>query len=143
MTQPIDPRTFASTCLCLSVRRAARSIGRQYDDAFRHLGINNGQFTILMAASADRTIGIAELAQELAMDASTLTAALKPLERDGLITLAQDLPDRRSKQVRLTVKGRNLLEQAVPIWWQAQSALLAQTGLEHAESIRSMLSAMT
>lgn len=56
------------------------------------------------------------VASLLAMDRTTLTAALKPLERRGLVRVSQDPSDRRSRILTLTGEGRNLLERAVPVW---------------------------
>ncbi len=56
------------------------------------------------------------VASLLAMDRTTLTAALKPLERRGLVKVVQDPVDRRSRILRLTGKGQNLLVRAVPVW---------------------------
>jgi DNA-binding MarR family transcriptional regulator len=56
------------------------------------------------------------VASLLAMDRTTLTAALKPLERRGLATVAADPGDRRSRLMVLTPKGMTLLARAVPIW---------------------------
>jgi DNA-binding MarR family transcriptional regulator len=59
---------------------------------------------------------MAVVASLLAMDRTTLTAALKPLERRGLVTVAADPGDRRSRLMALTPKGMTLLAKAVPIW---------------------------
>jgi DNA-binding MarR family transcriptional regulator len=56
------------------------------------------------------------VASLLAMDRTTLTAALKPLERRGLVEVLRDQSDRRSRLLKLTDNGRNLLARALPIW---------------------------
>lgn len=56
------------------------------------------------------------VASLLAMDRTTLTAALKPLERAGLVKVIPDPSDRRSRILKLTNKGRGLLARAVPVW---------------------------
>jgi DNA-binding MarR family transcriptional regulator len=56
------------------------------------------------------------VASMLAMDRTTLTAALKPLERRGLVKVIPDSLDRRSRILKLTDKGRKLLARAVPVW---------------------------
>ena len=56
------------------------------------------------------------VASLLAMDRTTLTAALKPLERRGLVKVSQDPSDRRSRILKLTAKGHNLLIRAIPVW---------------------------
>jgi len=58
------------------------------------------------------------VASLLAVDRTTLTAALKPLERRGLVKVSPDPDDRRSRILELTVQGEDLLARAVPVWEQ-------------------------
>ena len=111
------------TCLCLAAQRAARSLARRFDDAFRPLGLTNGQFSLLMALNRPKPPSIAPLADFLVMDRTTLTAALKPLERRGLIRIAVDPNDRRGRLLSLTAQGRRLLAKAVPIWREHHAIL--------------------
>lgn len=111
------------TCLCLATQRAARALARRFDDAFRALGLTNGQFSLLMALNRPKPPSIGPLAEFLAMDRTTLTAALKPLERRGLIRVAVDPDDRRGRLLHLTAKGRKLLAKALPIWRQNHQTL--------------------
>ena len=71
------------------------------------------------------------VAKLLAMDRTTLTAALKPLERRGLVKIAVDRNDKRSRTLQLTVAGRNLLKTAFPIWKREHAALEKQIGSAH------------
>lgn len=103
-------------CLCLHVRRAARALARRFDDALRPLDLTNGQFSLLMSLNRTQPPGMAAVASLLAMDRTTLTAALKPLKRRGLVNVKADRVDRRSHLMTLTPKGRNLLARAVPVW---------------------------
>jgi DNA-binding MarR family transcriptional regulator len=103
-------------CLCLHVQRAARALARRFDEALRPLDLTNGQFSLLMSLNRPEPPAMAAVASLLAMDRTTLTAALKPLERRGLVTVAPDPGDRRSRLMALTPKGMALLAQAVPIW---------------------------
>jgi DNA-binding MarR family transcriptional regulator len=103
-------------CLCLHVQRAARALARRFDEALRPLDMTNGQFSLMMSLNRPKPPGIAAVASLLAMDRTTLTAALKPLERRGLVKVMADPADRRSRLVTLTPKGMNLLATAVPIW---------------------------
>ena len=116
------------TCLCLAAQRAARALARRFDDAFRPLDLTNGQFSLMMALNRPKPPSIAPLAEFLAMDRTTLTAALKPLERRGLITVSIDPDDRRGRLLRLTAKGRALLAKALPIWKAHHAALDEQVG---------------
>jgi DNA-binding MarR family transcriptional regulator len=100
----------------LHLQRAARSLARRFDEAFRPLELTNGQFSILMSLNRPEPPPMGPVADLLAMDRTTLTAALKPLERRGLVRIAQDKIDRRSRILILTANGRALLARAAPIW---------------------------
>jgi DNA-binding MarR family transcriptional regulator len=114
------------TCLCLHLQRAARSLARRFDDALRPLGLTNGQFSLMMSLNRPEPPGMADVASLLAMDRTTLTAALKPLQRRALVKITVAPADCRARLMTLTPKGRKLLAQAVPIW---QSTHLAVEGL--------------
>ena len=111
------------TCLCLHVQRAARALARRFDEALRPLGLTNGQFSLLMSLNRPEPAGMGGVANLLAMDRTTLTAALKPLERRGLLTIAPDPKDRRARVLSLTPDGRALLAQALPIWTREHGKL--------------------
>jgi DNA-binding MarR family transcriptional regulator len=119
------------TCLCLHVQRAARAVARRFDEALRPLALTNGQFSLLMSLNRPEPPSIGSVAALLAMDRTTLTANLKPLERRGLVTVTVDEADKRSRRMTLTSTGRALLAAAVPIWKRTHAAidrLLAGSG---------------
>lgn len=109
------------TCLCLHVRRAARATARRYDEALRPVGLTSGQFSLMMALNRPAAPALGEVARLLAMDRTTLTANLKPLERRGLVSVNEDPADKRSRRLALTEAGREVLAAAVPLWRQAQA----------------------
>ncbi|MGA2170221.1 MAG: MarR family transcriptional regulator [Terracidiphilus sp.] len=98
------------------MQRAARALARRFDEALRPFGLTNGQFSLLMSLNRPEPLPMAPVASLLAMDRTTLTAALKPLERRGLAKVFPDPSDRRSRILKLTARGRNLLARAVPAW---------------------------
>ena len=104
------------SCLCLHVQRAARALARRFDDAFRPLGLTNGQFSLLMSLNRPKPAGMASLAGLLAMDRTTLTAALKPLQRRRLVKVAPDPADGRGRLLTLTQRGHTTLARALPVW---------------------------
>lgn len=104
------------TCLCLHVQRAARALARKFDEALRPLDLTNGQFSLLMSLNRPEPPGMGPVAHLLAMDRTTLTAALKPLEKRGLLETVTDSRDRRLRRMRLTPAGHALLASAMPIW---------------------------
>src|SRR5947209_17992365 len=88
-------------CLCLHLRRAARAVARRFDAAFRPLGLTSGQFSLLMSLNRKEPPAMGSIAALLAMDRTTLTANLKPLERRGLVQVKVDPADRRSRSLVL------------------------------------------
>lgn len=129
------------TCLCLHVQRAARALARRFDDALRPVGLTNGQFSLLMSLNRPEPAGMGGVASLLAMDRTTLTAALKPLLRRGLLIVAPDPEDRRARVLSLTSAGRAVLAQAVPIWTREHAAL-DETLAGGSEALRTGLKAI-
>lgn len=130
------------TCLCLHIQRAARALARRFDDALRPLGLTNGQFSLLMALNRPEPPAMQPVAQLLAMDRTTLTAALKPLERKGFIVIMVDPADRRSRLLELTDQGHELLAQALPIWRETHAEVEADLGGMAADDLRMGLAAL-
>jgi DNA-binding MarR family transcriptional regulator len=104
------------SCLCLHLQRAARALARRFDAALRPVGLTSGQFSLLMSLNRAEPPTMGQVSALLAMDRTTLTANLKPLERRGLVTVTLDANDRRARRMRLTPDGRQVLAAAVPIW---------------------------
>lgn len=130
------------TCLCLHVQRAARSLARRFDDALRPLGLTNSQFSLLMALNRPSPPPMGPVAALLAMDRTTLTAALKRLEARGLVQVMHDPMDRRSRLLALTSAGEQLLARAVPIWKDSHARLEAGLPDGHAIRLRQDLAAL-
>jgi len=116
-------RKIRDRCLCLHVHRAARMVARRFDEALRPLGLTNGQFSLLTSLNRPQPARMGAVAALLAMDRTTLTAALKPLQRRGLIAVALDPADRRSRLITLTAAGRSVLARAIPRWQRTQAKL--------------------
>jgi DNA-binding MarR family transcriptional regulator len=110
-------------CLCLAAQRAARALARRFDTAFVPFDLTNRQFSLLMSLNRPEPPLMRDTANFLAMDRTTLTAALKPLERRGLVTITADKKDRRGRRLVLTQKGNALLAAAYPVWAQTHDDL--------------------
>jgi DNA-binding MarR family transcriptional regulator len=131
------------TCLCLHLQRAARAVARRFDAALRPLGLTNGQFSLLMSLNRAKPASIGDISALLAMDRTTLTANLKPLERRGVVTVSVDHADKRSRRLALTPAGHALLVAAVPVWETQHAAiegLLIETEPDRLRSDLRMLS---
>lgn len=130
-------------CLCLHAQRAARALARRFDDALRPFGLTNGQFSLLMALNRPEPPGMGPVAALLAMDRTTLTAALKPLERRGLVEIAADPRDRRGRRLILTGEGQALLARALPAWRDTHEKVEAGLSGTDADTLRAGLNALS
>ena len=131
------------TCLCLHLQRAARAVARLFDAALRPLSLTNGQFSLLMSLNREEPASIGSVSALLAMDRTTLTANLKPLERRGLVKVSIDDGDRRSRRLKLTPAGRALLVSAVPIWNQTHAIVDNLLPRANSEELRVDLRALS
>jgi DNA-binding MarR family transcriptional regulator len=124
------------TCLCLHAQRAARALARRFDMALKPVGLTNGQFSLLMSLNRPEPPPMGPVANLLAMDRTTLTAALKPLEKRGLLSIEPDPRDKRGKRLKLTPEGLAVLASAVPIWTRTHGEVEAQIGNGDADRLR-------
>jgi DNA-binding MarR family transcriptional regulator len=97
------------------------------------------QFTLLVAIHLLEPVPITQLAQELFTDQTTLTRNIKLLEKRGLVAINPG-EDRRIKLASLTVEGQAVLEQALPLWEQAQVEVRQHFGQEKWQTLLSLLS---
>jgi DNA-binding MarR family transcriptional regulator len=131
------------TCLCLHLQRAARAVARRFDAALRPLNLTSGQFSLLMSLNRADPASIGSVSALLAMDRTTLTANLKPLERRGLVKVTINDADRRARRLKLTRAGRALLVAAVPIWKQTHAEIDGLLPRANSEELRVNLRALT
>ena len=125
-------------CACFDLRRATRAVSRMYDDFLRDAGLNITQFSMLRLICAEKELSISTLGRSMVMERTSITRALAPLEREGLI---QSRPgtDKRIRVVSVSNKGRRLVEGTEPKWRQAQEALLEMIGEDRWRAMRTVL----
>jgi DNA-binding MarR family transcriptional regulator len=147
-TREILPLPFAATlevrdaCLCLHVQRAARALARKFDEVLRPLDLTNGQFSLLTSLNRPEPPTIGSVANLLAMDRTTLTAALKPLERRKLVKIVVDKEDKRSRRLVITAAGRVLLGKAFPVWKETHVEVEFRIAGGDADDLRAALRAL-
>jgi DNA-binding MarR family transcriptional regulator len=128
---------MAAGCLCFRARRVSRALTRMYDEALRPLGIQATQLTLLNAvAMMGEEAAMGRLADVLAMDQTTLSRNLRPLEKAGLLALSRLPADRRVRVARLTPDGERRVEDALPLWRQAHARVVATLGEDAAAELR-------
>ncbi|HTV71489.1 MAG TPA: MarR family transcriptional regulator [Rhizobiaceae bacterium] len=130
-------------CMCLHAQRAARALARRYDEALRPVGLTNGQFSLLMSLNRPEPARMGAVATLLAMDHTTLTANLKPLERRRLVSIIIDPQDRRGRLLALTKDGIAVLMKALPIWEQEQQAVEGLLAGSAPDTVRADLRALS
>ena len=130
-------------CLCLHVQRAARALARRFDEVFRPLDLTHGQFSLLTSLNRPEPPSIGSVATLLAMDRTTLTANLKPLERRGLVKVSVDKDDKRSRRLTITTAGRALLAKAYPLWRQTHATIEQQVTGCRPNNLRDALRALS
>jgi DNA-binding MarR family transcriptional regulator len=105
----------------------SRAVTQLYDDVLRPSGLRVTQFSILASIARMGEANLRQLEDALAIDQTTLTRSLNLLERDSVIARVPH-PDGRIKAMRLTSKGRRVLEAARPLWARAQGKVLRELG---------------
>ncbi len=122
---------LSATAMCTSfnLRKASRMVTQYFDDALKPSGLKSTQFSLLAAAANAGSLPISMLAREMAMDRTTLTRNLQPLEKEGLLRIEAG-EDRRVRRVAITAEGEAVLTRAFPMWRKAQTAMIDRIGDE-------------
>lgn len=105
-------------CFCLQSRMAARAITRRYNAVLAPTGLEITEFSLLAALATIKGESVADLAEQLAFERTTLVRNLKRLEERGLVR--QTSTGGRAVWYTLTSDGLALLRQAAPLWRRAQ-----------------------
>ena len=117
--------------MCGNLRRAGRLITKVYDTYFQPIGIKVTQYTLLLAVQRMGPVTMQKLADEVILERTTCTRNLRILENSGFICLQQG-NDKRKKYIALTQKGTDKLQEARPLWEEAQSFIFHQVGEKEA-----------
>ena len=128
-------------CYSFTARHASRHLAQFYERMIASSGIHIQQFTILAIIKHKGPLSVLELAQELAMDRTTLARSLSPIERDAYIAIVSSKEDRRTRIISITPKGKEKLEEAIKLWRKAQAEFESRFGVERAAKLREELRA--
>ncbi len=127
-----------SVCACTNLRKAARVATQRYDAALKPCGLRATQLTLLLACAEPQGTTIAELAEALAVDRTTLSRTLRPLARKGLIDVGRGR-DRRARRIAISAAGGEALAAALPLWAEAERAFAESLGWDEMERLLSAL----
>jgi DNA-binding MarR family transcriptional regulator len=134
-------REVARACACANLRKAARAVTQLFDEALAPSGLRATQFTLLVTSCLMGQSTINELAERMAMDRTTLSRNLKVLVRSGLLEVRPG-EDGRTRLVRITQAGEHALEEAYPLWQQAQQETVGVLSEERYEALLGDVSRM-
>ncbi|MGL3211053.1 MarR family winged helix-turn-helix transcriptional regulator [Bradyrhizobium sp. BR 1433] len=132
-------KTEPSRCNLTALRKATRRVSQLYDQVLATSGLRGTQRAILVYVRRSGAPTMGELAAALVLDRTALNHNLKPLERDGLLTITVDKSDRRSRLVRLTKRGEARLEESQAAWLKAQERFETGFGARQAADLRQTL----
>ncbi|MFZ5585928.1 MAG: MarR family winged helix-turn-helix transcriptional regulator [Thermodesulfobacteriota bacterium] len=114
-------------CADFNLRRATRRVSQAFDQALKPTGLKITQFSLLVACHLNENLVLSKLARVMGMDRTTLSRNLALLEKRGLVALERG-DDRREVRAQLTPAGLAALDQAAPLWHQAQERIVAGVG---------------
>ena len=146
---PASELSFATTllvrdtCMCLHLQRAARAVARRFDERLRPFDLTNGQFSLLMSLNRPAPPLMRDVAALLAMDRTTLTAMLKPLQRRNLVLVTPDEKDRRGRRLTLLPEGRDVLARALPVWKTTEAEVESALSRPDPDAMREALRALS
>jgi DNA-binding MarR family transcriptional regulator len=121
-------------CACFNLRKASRVITQLFDRSMQAGGLRGTQFSILIVLSATGPIPVTKLSEHLVMDRTTLTRNLRPLEKQGLISLMCG-KDLRIRTAVVTPKGLKTLKDNFPLWERVQNQIIRKLGRKRFDSL--------
>jgi DNA-binding MarR family transcriptional regulator len=135
------PESASNPGICnnTALRKAARRVTRFYDACMANTGLRATQYAILSLLATRGTTTMAALADLLSMDRATMGHNLRPLERDGLVTIRIGREDRREREIALSSSGAKTEAKVKPAWLKAQARFEAELGADDALGMRRLM----
>jgi DNA-binding MarR family transcriptional regulator len=130
---PTTTETTPRPCVCTSIRKAARVLARTYDAALAPSGMNVTQLAVLRAVMRHPGEPLSRVAEDLAMDRTSLYRAIEALKKQRWVALS-DGHDKRSRSASVTKSGEVALAKAGPGWATTQRAIVSRFGQERWQS---------
>ncbi|WP_426122312.1 MarR family winged helix-turn-helix transcriptional regulator [Pararhizobium sp. PWRC1-1] len=131
-----------AACNCFAIRQAARFVSQLYERHYARAEITAAQFSLMVYIAEVGKAGMAEMAEAMVMDRTTLVRALKPLERDGYVVSEPEGKGSRKLLLSLSANGQQKLSEGVECWHAAQAEYAELVGVERADNLREMLLAI-
>jgi DNA-binding MarR family transcriptional regulator len=138
VTAANEPGSGANACTCFRVRRAARRVTQLYDHFLSTSGLRITQFSLLSNLRHAGPLTMTELADRMAMDRTTLTRNLRPLQRHGFVTVTVG-DDRRRRLLAVTPAGERAYKAGIGQWQKAQRAVQEELGQDTVADLHRLL----
>jgi len=138
MQKSAPPSLDPIDCNCQALRQAARHVSQIYDNHLAAEGLTTSQFSILSKLNRLGPMSINELAKLMVMDRTTLGRALRPLQRDRLLSVEAG-DDARRRRIKLTTTGETRVKAASAKWREAQKEFELSFGVPEAAGMRTVL----
>jgi DNA-binding MarR family transcriptional regulator len=124
------------TCSCFAARRAARTITQHYERHLKPSGLRVTQFTLLSMLTIAGPQALSRLADQMAVERTTLTRNLRPLLARGLVSESTS-DDRRVRLLMITRRGTAAARAALPRWRKAQKSIARHLGTDAIHALAS------
>ena len=127
---------ISSRCIASSVRQLNRVVTALYDDVLRSVGLTMNQLNVLVFIFSHGSPTAGALVRYLQMDASTVSRTIERMRNDGLLVVREG-QDARTRELRLSDKGEDMIVKAMPSWRKAQKQTQKLLGTFRAGAIAS------
>lgn len=125
-------------CNLFFLRSAARAVNRQYAAVMKDCGLLPNQFSLLFILDKTGPLSITELAAKMQLDRTSMSRNLNPLNKQGLISIAEE-GWHRTRAVSLTAEGAAVLQKGMPLWRQAQREFAGHIGQADTAALMALL----
>lgn len=127
-----------SPCYCMNMRRAANTISAIYDKFLISINLSASQFSLLLNLKYLEVCSVTDLAKYIGLERTTVVRTIKPLVESGLVVdISSD--NERNRKLTLTKAGKEKMEEALPLWENAQNFIKKQLGEEKIKTLVSLL----
>lgn len=124
---PAKCSEMLTVCTALNLKKASRVVTKLFDDVLRPTGLRSTQLPILVTLRLLGPTPMRQLSAELVMSPTTLTRNLKPLLKRGMVQVLAG-EDKRTREISLAEPGGKLLDEAAPLWEEAQGITVESLG---------------
>ena len=127
--------------ICAELMRTGSGLLAAFETVLGQYGLSQGRFLtlIVMNRTPDQKINPSSLAEKLGVKRATMTGLLDGLEKDTLVERVSDPRDRRKTGIRLTAKGRGLLNELLPDYYRLMAKLTASLSENERQTMISLL----